>query len=114
MSKHTAIAATSPSVLSAITLPTPKPGAGEVLVRMKYAILVPLDTYQLDKGLNVNAWPNVFGLIGSGEVSEVGDGVDGLNVGDQVGRITLAVRIRLINDINSALGRNDEQPQFGE
>ena len=84
MATHTAIAATAQSVLSEITLPTPKPGAGEVVIRMQYAALVPFDTYQLDKAYYAT-WPTVLGFAGAGEVTEISEGVEGLTVGDKVG-----------------------------
>ena len=65
-------------------MPTPKPGAGQVLLKIEYAAIVALDTYQTDFGLLVTEYPLVLGLGGAGTVAEVGSGVDGLKVGDRV------------------------------
>ena len=64
-------------------LPNPKPGTGEVLVRVA-ASVNPIDTY-IRGGLVVMELPMPF-VIGSdlaGEVIEVGEGVSGWTGGDR-------------------------------
>ena len=66
-------------------LPKPKPGAGEVLVRVQAASVNPIDTY-IRGGLVAMELPMPF-VIGSdlaGEVIEVGEGVSGWVAGDRV------------------------------
>ena len=66
-------------------LPNPKPGAGEVLVRVQAASVNPIDTY-IRGGLVPMELPMPF-VIGSdlaGEVIEVGEGVSGWTAGDRV------------------------------
>ena len=66
-------------------LPNPKPGAGEVLVRVQAASVNPIDTY-IRGGLVAMELPMPF-VIGSdlaGEVIEVGEGVSGWTAGDRV------------------------------
>ena len=66
-------------------LPNPKPGAGEVLVRVQAASVNPIDTY-IRGGLVAMELPMPF-VIGSdlaGEVIEVGEGVSGWVAGDRV------------------------------
>ena len=66
-------------------LPNPKPGAGEVLVRVQAASVNPIDTY-IRGGLVAMELPMPF-VIGSdlaGEVVKVGEGVSGWTAGDRV------------------------------
>lgn len=84
MAMHKAIATTSKGVLEEISLPTPTPGPGEVLIQVHYAGMIPFDTYQLDRAYHVAEYPLVLGFSASGVVKAVGDGVDGLQVGDKV------------------------------
>lgn len=86
MTTHTAVATTAKGKLEVITLPTPIPEPGEVLIRVRYAALIPPDTYQLDSGflLNEDSYPYVLGFAASGEVKTVGDGVADLKEGDKV------------------------------
>ena len=74
-----------PEVIQVGELPDPKPGAGEVLVRVQAASVNPIDTY-IRGGLVPMELPMPF-VIGSdlaGEVIEVGEGVSGWTAGDRV------------------------------
>ena len=74
-----------PELIQVGELPDPKPGAGEVLVRVQAASVNPIDTY-IRGGLVPMELPMPF-VIGSdlaGEVVEVGDGVSGWTAGDRV------------------------------
>jgi NADPH:quinone reductase-like Zn-dependent oxidoreductase len=76
-----------PEVLKFEDFPDPAPGPGEVLVRVAAASVNPID-YKRRAGLTKNFYPMTFpGLIGvdmSGTVAELGPGVEGFSVGDQV------------------------------
>ena len=74
-----------PELIQVGELPDPKPGAGEVLVRVQTASVNPIDTY-IRGGLVPMELPMPF-VIGSdlaGEVIEVGEGVSGWTAGDRV------------------------------
>jgi threonine dehydrogenase-like Zn-dependent dehydrogenase len=69
-------------------LPTPAPGKGEVLVRMKAAGICFSDVMILTnkyKGRVPVPIPMIMGHEGAGVVAEVGEGVDRLKPGDRVG-----------------------------
>jgi NADPH:quinone reductase len=72
-----------PEVLEAVDLPTPSPGAGEVLVRHRAIGLNFIDTYQRT-GLYPTALPAILGREIAGEVEAVGPGVIGFRPGDRV------------------------------
>ncbi|MFE9609779.1 NADP-dependent oxidoreductase [Streptomyces sp. NPDC006012] len=66
----------------------PGPGAGQVLVAVRVAGVNPVD-WKLRDGLRrpgsgEPAFPSVFGSEVSGVVVEIGDGVTGISVGDEV------------------------------
>ena len=77
-----------PDVLGEVELPTPRPGAGEVLVRVAYAgvnfaeIMLRRGDFGPPDGVTVP------GLEVSGEVAELGAGVDALTVGQPVAAFT--------------------------
>jgi zinc-binding alcohol dehydrogenase/oxidoreductase len=71
-----------PSGLRAVELPDPIPGPGEVLVDLVAAALNRRD-YWLRVGGKIEL-PAVLGSDGAGIVSALGDGVDGVRVGDEV------------------------------
>lgn len=66
------------------TRPTPKPGQGELLVRIVAAALNPVDRYMQDTGFLVPSYPIVCGGDAAGIVEEVGEGVQGFAKGDRV------------------------------
>jgi len=64
-------------------IPTPKPGKGELLVKLAAAGLNYLDTYQRS-GLYKVPLPFTAGNEGAGTVEAVGEGVSGFKAGDRV------------------------------
>jgi NADPH2:quinone reductase len=75
----------SPDVIQYGELPTPKPGPGEVLVRVKAASVNPIDLY-IRAGTVAMELPMPFipGCDLAGVVEAVGSGVERLHVGDRV------------------------------
>ena len=71
------------SVMQLEELPTPVPGAGELLVRLEAVGLNYIDTYQRS-GLYPIALPFTPGNEGAGVVEAVGPGVSGFAAGDRV------------------------------
>jgi NADPH:quinone reductase-like Zn-dependent oxidoreductase len=71
--------------LSYEEIPTPEPGLGEVLVRVRAAALNHIDIWvrQGLPGLELPL-PHVGGSDGAGEIAQLGDGVDGLRTGQRV------------------------------
>jgi enoyl reductase len=75
-----------PEVLRLAELPEPEPGAGEVRVRVRAAGVQPFDV-AVRRGAMTWAeveFPQTIGQEYAGVVDRVGDGVDGLAVGDAV------------------------------
>jgi len=74
-------------VLYVADVPRPAPGPGEVLVAVRAAGINPGEA-SIRKGLLHDRWPATFpsgqGSDLAGVVEEVGDGVDGVAVGDEV------------------------------
>ncbi|KJA19793.1 hypothetical protein HYPSUDRAFT_43891 [Hypholoma sublateritium FD-334 SS-4] len=63
---------------------TPKPGAGELLVKVHAAALNPVDWKIQKYGIFIETFPAILGSDVAGEVAEVGEGVSGFKVGDRV------------------------------
>ncbi|KAG1886163.1 chaperonin 10-like protein [Suillus subluteus] len=85
MSSQTHLAFASTAV------PTPSPGPGEVMVKVAFSAVIPLDIYMADYGQMINSeYPVVLGFNVSGVVEAVGSGVDGLQMGDKVCALTMA------------------------
>ena len=74
-----------PEVLKYTDFPTPKPGLGEVLVKLHVAALNRVDVFVRNgwPGLKLEM-PHINGADGAGEVAKLGDGVTELKVGDHV------------------------------
>jgi NADPH2:quinone reductase len=72
-----------PEVLEFVELPTPRPGAGEALVRVEAAGVNFIDVYQRS-GAYARQTPFLLGEEGAGVVEAVGNDVDGLRPGDRV------------------------------
>ncbi|RXW17953.1 hypothetical protein EST38_g7897 [Candolleomyces aberdarensis] len=66
------------------TIPIPKPGKDEVLVKIKSTALNPVDAKMRNFGLVYGGYPGILGLDIAGDVVELGDGVAKLHVGDRV------------------------------
>ncbi|KAM6490695.1 GroES (chaperonin 10)-like protein [Amanita muscaria] len=66
------------------TVDVPKPGVGEVLVKVHSVALNPVDWKIQKYGALVEYFPAVLGLDIAGDVAEVGEGVTGVSVGDRV------------------------------
>ncbi len=79
-------------------VPTPSATEGTVLVRVKAAGLNPVDNAFASgamAGTIPHEYPPVLGRDAAGVVEAVGDGVEGINVGDQVfGHVLMAPPIR--------------------
>ncbi|BBG01988.1 MULTISPECIES: quinone oxidoreductase family protein [Pseudonocardia] len=72
-----------PDVLEVADVEPPAPGPGEVLVEVGAAGVNYIDTYQRE-GIYPMDTPYVPGLEGSGRVTALGEGVDGVAVGDRI------------------------------
>lgn len=76
-----------PDVLHVQTLPVPRPGRGQLLVRLDTAGVGVWDPFVRQGGFDddhTTRFPYVMGNDGAGEVVAVGDGVRRLRVGDRV------------------------------
>lgn len=74
-----------PDVLEYSDVETPQPGQGEVQVRLRSAALNRLDLWVREgwPGIKLE-YPHIPGADGAGEVSGLGEGVQGLHIGDRV------------------------------
>jgi NADPH:quinone reductase-like Zn-dependent oxidoreductase len=74
-----------PEVLQYADFPTPEPGPGEVLVRLKAAALNRMDLWVRNgwPGLKLE-YPHISGADGAGEIAALGPGVSGWSVADRV------------------------------
>ncbi|KZV85288.1 GroES-like protein [Exidia glandulosa HHB12029] len=85
MSTHKSFVATAPGVYGETTSPTPKPGTGEVLVRVEYTALIPFDVEVAENNfLGPSAYPYVPGFTVVGTIAQLGEGVAEFKVGDRV------------------------------
>lgn len=64
--------------------PIPKPGPGELLVKVQTAALNPIDWKVQKYGVYIVEYPAVLGLNIAGDVEEVGEGVTNFSKGDRV------------------------------
>jgi NADPH2:quinone reductase len=75
----------APEVMKIAEIPTPKPGAGQVLVRVKAAGVNPADTYMRAGAYAIKPpLPYTPGMDGAGVVEALGDGVVKVKPGDRV------------------------------
>jgi len=72
-----------PEVLRYEEAPDPSPGPGEVLLSLRAASLNHLDVW-LRRGLPSVPKPRILGADGAGVVAALGEGADGVAVGDRV------------------------------
>jgi len=74
-----------PEVLKLEEVPTPKPAAGQVLIKIHAAGVNPADTYARSGNYAViPPLPYTPGIEGAGGVDSVGDGVTSVKPGDRV------------------------------
>jgi NADPH:quinone reductase len=76
-------------VLTLDDVPEPAPGSGEVLVRLAATGVNFIDTYHRSGQYRADL-PITLGSEGAGEVVAVGDGVEGISVGQHVGSTNFA------------------------
>ena len=91
-------------------LPRPEPGPGEILVRVIAAGLNPVDWKIADGMLKESVdvpFPLVLGQDGAGVVEEVGEGVTGLRVGEQVYGVFRGLERGLGSYAEYAIGQAD-------
>ncbi|MEU4692267.1 NADP-dependent oxidoreductase [Actinoplanes sp. NPDC023714] len=65
-------------------IPAPRPGPGQMLVRIRAAALNPVDLAVVRGGIAELTFPHVLGNDFAGTVAEVGSGVTGYRAGDEV------------------------------
>jgi NADPH2:quinone reductase len=74
-----------PEVMKLEEIPVPKPGPGQVLVRVKAAGVNPADTYMRNGSYAIKPpLPYTPGFDGAGEVEAIGEGVTKVKPGDRV------------------------------
>lgn len=66
------------------TIPVPKPGPGDILVKVHAAALNPVDWKIHKYGIFVQTFPAILGSDISGDVEEIGEGVLDFKKGDRV------------------------------
>lgn len=71
-------------------VPMPRPGKGEAQVKLEYAGVNYIDVYMRSGGYKKSdtyktPLPMVIGMEGAGVVTELGEGAEGVKVGDRVG-----------------------------
>jgi 2-desacetyl-2-hydroxyethyl bacteriochlorophyllide A dehydrogenase len=76
--------------LEVMNRPVPRPGAGEVLVRVRASGLCSTDLHLLSGRMSLGNLPRILGHESAGEILELGEGVKGWNAGD---RVTVAVDV---------------------
>lgn len=64
--------------------PVPKPGPGQVLVKIISTALNPIDEIIRARGFLVTQYPAIVGNDAAGTVVALGDGVDNFKIGDRV------------------------------
>jgi NADPH:quinone reductase len=78
-----------PEVIIRRELPVPKPGAGELLIRLAYSGINFMDIHTRQGKYRQSrtypqGLPTTLGIEGAGTIAAIGDGVDGFRVGDRV------------------------------
>lgn len=72
-----------PEVLEFLTQPTPRPAQGEVLIKVRAAGINPIDARRMT-GEFGQVLPQHFGTEFAGVIEQLGEGVSGWQVGDEV------------------------------
>jgi NADPH:quinone reductase-like Zn-dependent oxidoreductase len=90
MSSHLAAATTAKGQFNVIEVPTEAPKPGEVQIKVEYGAMIPPDVYAVDRGLFVPSYPFILGFSSAGIVSQIGDGVENVKVGDKVNHKALS------------------------
>ena len=65
-------------------VPVPKPGPGQLLIKIHSVALNPVDWKIQKNGIIVHEFPAILGTDIAGTVEALGDGVDTFSVGDRV------------------------------
>ncbi|XP_013095407.2 zeta-crystallin-like [Biomphalaria glabrata] len=73
-----------PEELKVESIPIPKPGKGQVLIKVYFSGVNPVDTYIRAGGFGPVTFPKVLGMDTAGTVEEVGEGVTEFKKGDRV------------------------------
>src|SRR4030042_4852416 len=76
--------------LEVLERPVPRPGAGEVLVRVRASGLCSTDLHLLSGRMLLGNLPRILGHESAGEIVELGERVTGWNAG---ARVTVAVDV---------------------
>ncbi|EJD42188.1 GroES-like protein [Auricularia subglabra TFB-10046 SS5] len=85
MSTHKAFTATAPGKYQVTEVPTPQPGSDQILVKVAYTVLIPLEVEVMDRALfGPDAYPYIPGFSVAGTVESIGECVNDLAVGDRV------------------------------
>ena len=66
------------------TIPVPKPGPGDILVKVQAAALNPVDWKAQKYGIFAQEYPALLGTDIAGDVEELGEGVTDFKKGDRV------------------------------
>ena len=77
----------------------PKPGPGQLLIKIHAAALNPLDWKIRAYGLYVEKYPAILGCDASGTVEEIGEGVNEFEKGDRVYEFPISFRYCFFSDI---------------
>ena len=67
-----------------LDVPTPTPGTGEVLIKVKACAVCGSDVHGMDGSSGRRQPPDIMGHEASGQIEAVGPGVEGWSVGDRV------------------------------
>jgi propanol-preferring alcohol dehydrogenase len=71
--------------LRLLDLPIPRPGAGQILIQVKACGVCRTDLHVYEGDLKNPKLPLILGHEIAGVVTEIGDGVEGLRMGDRIG-----------------------------
>ena len=66
------------------TIPVPKPGPGDILIKVHAAALNPVDWKIQKYGVFIQSFPAILGTDISGEVEEIAEDVSDFKKGDRV------------------------------